>query len=183
MESGYHGIQMAGTTLALLPTDTSPVNAPWPSDYIVENCILLAVTVVANSWAVLAIRKKEKTVINSLLVLDCGANVVSMAYLAFFAQSPWYVQGVRSLCTLTLFTAYTLVTWNRLVSVCIAVFRYLAVCHSVVTFNIGEKAMWKMIQCSLAFLCLASGSAVFLTPSYGYLHCMGQEETFRYYFF
>ena len=41
------------------------------------------VTLVVNIWAIMIIRKKEKTGIHNLIICDCIANVLSMTYGTF----------------------------------------------------------------------------------------------------
>ena len=41
------------------------------------------VTLVVNIWAIIIIRKKEKTGIHNLIICDCIANVLSMTYGTF----------------------------------------------------------------------------------------------------
>ena len=75
-----------------------------------------------------------------------------------------------------------MLTWNRLVSVAIVVFRYMMVCHAVYCHNLGrEKALWRMVMTALAALCLLDPlfSVLNSSDSLRFMMCIGKEEAFR----
>ena len=82
-------------------------------------------------------RRKEDTAVNRLISWDCLLNILTML-MAVFYQSSWYNMHSEILCSIGLFTVATLISWNRMVSVAIVVFRYMMVCSaqgSVVRFR------------------------------------------------
>ena len=67
--------------------------------------------------------KKEKTVVNQLMTIDCIMNILSTS-LSTFQQSPYY-RGfdVEVYCYINLMLAMCCMVFNRLCPVAIVVFR------------------------------------------------------------
>ena len=72
-------VVLGGTQLILNETETKDVNQPKDTFYLMANVPICLVTLVVNIWAVVIIRKKEKTGIHKLIICDCIVNVMSMA--------------------------------------------------------------------------------------------------------
>ena len=118
------------------------MNVAKPRVYLFANIPITLATFAINLWAGLSILKKERTGIHCLIVSDCVLNVVS-SLLTSFIQSPWSLLGASTPCLLTTFLMHLLTSWNRLVPVAIAAFRYIMVCHAVFVQNHGgEKKVW-----------------------------------------
>ena len=157
------------------------MNEPRPSAYAWANAPLMAATAVINTWAAVIIRGKERTSLHAAIVCDCFANILTMA-IHVLMQSPWYKLGSPQLCTGFLFYNMFLITWNRLLPVGIAAFRYMMVCHAVFCHNQGgERRVWRLLSGLMLGLCLASGAIAALTKtsSESYLRCISREEMFR----
>ena len=167
--------------LTLLANGTEVVNEPRSPAYAWANAPLLAITAFINLWAAVVIRGKERNSLHAAMVCDCFVNILSMA-IHVLAQSPWYKLGSTEACTGFVFYLMFMLTWNRLIPVVIAIFRYLMVCHAVRCHNFGgERRVWQVLNSFILGLCLTGGVIVSITrsSSFGYLRCIGREETFR----
>ena len=81
------------------------------------------ITALLNMRVLMMLWKKEKTVVNQLMMIDCIMNILSTA-LSTFQQSP-YFRGldVEVYCYINLILAMCCMVFNRLCPVAIAVFR------------------------------------------------------------
>ena len=81
------------------------------------------ITALLNMSVLMMLWKKEKTVVNQLMMIDCIMNILSTA-LSTFQQSP-YFRGldVEVYCYFHLLLSFCCVLYNRLCPVAIAVFR------------------------------------------------------------
>ena len=64
-------------------TETKEINQPKDIIYLYANIPLAVVTLLVNIWAIVIIRRKEKTGIHNLIVCDCIANIISFSHGAF----------------------------------------------------------------------------------------------------
>ena len=140
---------------------------------------ILLLTIIINLYARKVISAKDKTLINTLLMRDCIANILCSVFQAF-SFSPWFFVEVSPFCATFVALFYGLVIFNRLVPVSIVVFRYLMVCHAAFCFNTGEKFIWKWIMRIMNFTTIGFGVSAFFNfkDARGYLKCMGREENF-----
>jgi hypothetical protein len=132
MEAGGSIMIIGGhLTFLLEPEDTELVNQPreefWTSP---SSLSLLAATLAVNSAAVGHLRQKEDNPTNRIIILDCLLNIMTVFTVNFLDMMPWSVNN-DYLCSIHMFILTTLTMWNRLVPVCIGVFRYLLVCIMV----------------------------------------------------
>ena len=104
----------------------------------------------------------------------------------FPKRSPIWIATIAiffsSVCTPYLFYWVFLLTWNRLIPVGIAIFRYLMVCHAVVCHNFGgERRIWRVLNSFILGFCLFGGAiaSATRTSSFSYLRCTNREEIFR----
>ena len=167
--------------LTLLANGTEVVNEPRSPAYAWANAPLLAITVFINLWAAVVIRGKERNSLHAVIVCDCFINILIMAS-HVLAQSPWYKLGSAEACTGFVFYSLFFMTWNRLIPVGIAIFRYLMVCHAVRCHNFGgERRIWQVLNSFILGLCLTGGAVTTITrsSSFGYLRCIGREEAFQ----
>ena len=123
---------------------TIQVNEAKARVYLFANILIALLTFAINLWAGFSILRKERTGINSLIVCDCVVNVVSSLHSSFL-QSPWSILGSPIPCLLNLLLLQLLTSWNRLVPVAIAAFRYIMVCHAVLVQNQGGE---KKVDCA-----------------------------------
>ena len=148
---------------------------------------LFLLTFILNSWAVaVIIMKKEKNVMNEMIIWDCVVNIFVFAIILLVYASPFSVLGgnrvAQILCTLRAFLSTFIFTFNRLVPVGIVLFRYTMVCHAVRTVNYGgEKPLWRTIQWLVLLLSLLPSVLIVLVleDHLGFHKCIGQEEGFR----
>ena len=173
-------ITLGGVDLELV--ETTLVNKPRDIHFVWINLPLLLLTGILNTWAVIVIRKKEKNGINDWVITGCLANILYYVC-STFSQSPWF--NIRSfmLCTVFMIVLIFLGTFNRLISVTIAVFRYIMVCHPVFSVNHGgDKVIWRNLSRSAVFLAGMVGASIFwnTTTSLTFLECRGKEEVFWY---
>jgi hypothetical protein len=93
---------------------------------------LLGVTLVLNIAAAVVIRQKEDIPINRLIIWDCLINVMT----AIIQNGERHKLSNAYMCSIWMFSILTLSTWNRLVPVGIAVFRYVLVCAMLCAYVI-----------------------------------------------
>ena len=114
--------------LAIEPMSATVVNEPRDEIYLWASLIVFAIALVVNTAAVIVIGRKEKTGINHLIILDSFANMltalVQMLNLAALTTSS---SSNDIVCIFDMATLFTLTTWNRLVPVVVALYRYLMV--------------------------------------------------------
>ena len=71
----------AGASLTVDQLDGAvTINQPKDTFYLYANIPISATTLVVNIWAIIIIRRKEKTGIHSLIVYDCIANIISFSH-------------------------------------------------------------------------------------------------------
>ena len=70
----------AGATFTVDEADAVKINQPKDTFYLYANIPISATTLVVNIWAIIIIRRKEKTGIHSLIVYDCIANIISFSH-------------------------------------------------------------------------------------------------------
>jgi hypothetical protein len=167
--------------LLLYQLDTVPVNQEAELVYMWASIAMVVAAIAVNVPAAVCIRQKERTGISRLIVIDCGANIMTVV-LAAATQTPWSILGSAPACLTNSILLTILTTWNRLVPVAIAVFRYLMVCHAVFCHNHGgDGPVWQVVTSGLVVVSLASTAVPLITTdsSLTYLTCMGSEERFR----
>ena len=113
---------------ALEPISTMVVNQPRDEVYLWSSLLISALTLVVNMAAVAVIGRKEKTGVNHLIVLDCFANVLTALvqlfnFMALTNSSSF--QAIVCIFDVAMLTIFG--TWNRLVPVVLALYRYLMV--------------------------------------------------------
>jgi hypothetical protein len=132
MEAGGSMMVIGGNlTFVFEPEDTELVNQPLEDFWTSPSSLTLLVAILAvNAAAAGHLRRKEDTPINRIIILDCLLNIMTGFTANRLTMMPWSVNN-EYLCSINLFVLNTLVSWNRLVPVCIGVFRYLLVCSAV----------------------------------------------------
>ena len=124
---------------ALEPISTMVVNQPRDEVYLWSSLLISALTLVVNMAAVAVIGRKEKTGVNHLIVLDCFANVLTALvqlfnFMALTNSSSF--QAIVCIFDVAMLTIFG--TWNRLVPVVLALYRYL-----LVSFHMRCFLNWK----------------------------------------
>jgi hypothetical protein len=135
MEEGGSMVVIGGNLIFTLELeDTEVVNQPVEDEVYWTRLPFLVATIVVNIAAAVVIWRKEDTPINRLIKWDCLINAIT-AILYFFSRFIYdgerYKLSNAYLCSIWMFFIFTLSTWNRLVPVGIAVFRYVLVCITV----------------------------------------------------
>ena len=80
------------------------------------------------------------------------------------------------------FIVQSLVSWNRLFPVGIVLYRYLLVCHAVLSQNLGgERPILTKVMRGLISASFCTGLIFVFNAdnTLTYLHCISREETFR----
>ena len=113
--------------LAIESVSATVVNEPRDEIYLWASLIIFAVTLVVNIAAVIVIGRKEKTGINRLIVLDSFANMLTALVQMFNLMALTTSSSNDIFCIFDMATLLTLTTWNRLVPVVVALYRYLMV--------------------------------------------------------
>ena len=123
---------------------------------------------------------------NQLIIWDCIGKIFVFALVLFIFGTKFSILGGGKvglvLCALRAFLGTALFGFNRLVPVGIVVFRYIMVCHAVMTVNCGgEKRLWRIIQRAIFLLSFLPSVLVVrvLEDSLNFHKCVGQEESFR----
>ena len=81
------------------------------------------VTILLNMSVLMILWKKEKTIVNQLMKLDCIVNIMYSS-LGTFGLSPYYRGfGLEVYCFLHMALSYGSVVFNRMLPVAIVVFR------------------------------------------------------------
>ena len=152
---------VSDSQLNIQPITAKVVNEPRDEAFLWASLFIGAVTLVVNTVAVIVIRRKERTAVNRLIVFDSFANVltalVQMLNLMVLTTS----SSNDIVCIFNMAMLLTLTTWNRLVPVVLAIFRYLLVsilpqyplpnicvkvCHPIFVQNQGgEKNIWPKV--------------------------------------
>ena len=113
--------------LVIEPISTMVVNEPRDEGYLWASLFVFAVTLVVNIAAVIVIGRKEKTGINRLIVLDSFANVLTALVQMFNLMALTTSSSNDIVCIFDMAMLIILATWNRLVPVVLALYRYLLV--------------------------------------------------------
>ena len=84
---------------------------------------MCTVTLLLNMSVLRMLWKKEKTIVNNLMKLDCIVNIINSC-LGTFQQSPYYRSlGLEAYCYPHMMLTYASGGFNRLLPVAIVVFR------------------------------------------------------------
>ena len=124
---GAPSVHFSDSQLAIEPISIAVVNEPRDEVYLWASLFIFAVTLVVNTAAVIVIRRKEKTGINRLIVLDSFANVLTALVQMFNMMALTTSSSNDIVCIFNMAMLTILGTWNRLVPVVIALYRYLLV--------------------------------------------------------
>jgi hypothetical protein len=109
--------------LIVIIENTDIVNKKLNVNFMYFTIPLGLMTILLNMSVLIKLWKKEKTVVNQLMVIDCIISIL-FTPLSIFRQSP-YFRGldVDVYCYILLLLAYCCMVFNRLCPVAIAVFR------------------------------------------------------------
>jgi hypothetical protein len=103
--------------------DTKIVNNMLEFNFMYFTIPLGLLTILLNMSVLMMLWKKEKTVVNKMMKIDCIVNIL-FASLSTFQQSPYFGGlDLELYCYFHLLLAYCCVHFNRLCPVAIAVFR------------------------------------------------------------
>ena len=89
-----------------------PVNQPFSLSFLVYTIPALLLTLILNIWCIRVIQKSEETIINSLIIWDCVANILFAAQ-GTFQQTPWSVMELSPLCCTHMVLYFMLINFNR----------------------------------------------------------------------
>ena len=107
----------------ILIEKTEIINRKFPFSFMFLTIPTCMVTVLLNMSVLMILSKKEKTMVNHLMKLDCIVNIMYSS-LGTFQQSPYYMGlGLEVYCYPHLMLSVTFVVFNRLLPVAIVVFR------------------------------------------------------------
>ena len=103
--------------------NTVIVNNTFEFNFMYFTIPLGLISALLNMSVLMMLWKKEKTVVNQLMTIDCIMNILSTS-LSTFQQSPYY-RGfdVEVYCYINLILAMCCMVFNRLCPVAIVVFR------------------------------------------------------------
>ena len=124
---------------AMEPISTMFVNRVRDEIYLWTSLLICSVTLVINTAAVVVIGRKEKTGVNLLIVLDSFANMLTALIQLFNSMALTTSSSYQAIfCIFNLAMLFIFATWNRLVPVVLALYRYLLVSHFMKCFwNLG----------------------------------------------
>ena len=107
----------------ILLENTEMINKKKEFSFMFLKIPMCMVTLLLNMSVLMMLWKKEKTIVNNLMKLDCIMNIIN-SYLGTFQQSPYYRSlGLEAYCYPHMMLAYASVGFNRLLPVAIVVFR------------------------------------------------------------
>ena len=124
---GAPSVHFSDSQLAIEPISIAVVNGTRDEVYLWASLFIFALTLVVNTASVIVIGRKEKTGINRLIVLDSFANVLTALVQMFNMMALTTSSSNDIVCIFDMATLFTLTTWNRLVPVVVALYRYLMV--------------------------------------------------------
>ena len=124
---GAPSVHFSDSQLAIEPISIAVVNGTRDEVYLWASLFIFALTLVVNTASVIVIGKKEKTGINRLIVLDSFANVLTALVQMFNMMALTTSSSNDIVCIFNMAMLTILGTWNRLVPVVIALYRYLLV--------------------------------------------------------
>ena len=117
-----------------------------PVDNIWLTCVISALAITVNIWAVRVLMTKEDTCITRLVNWDCVSNILISAKTLVFTLNVGFPPNISAICALRNATFISLGTFTRLVPVANVLLRYIMICHPVFFTNCGkEKGIWKWI--------------------------------------
>ena len=103
--------------------DTEIMNRKIEFSFMVFTIPMYAVTLLLNMSVLMILWKKEKTIVNQLMKLDCIVNIMYSS-LGTFGLSPYYRGiGLEVYCSPHMALSYATLVCNRLLPVAIVVFR------------------------------------------------------------
>ena len=124
---GAPSVHFSDSKLAIEPISIAVVNGTRDEVYLWASLFIFALTLVVNTASVIVIGRKEKTGINRLIVLDSFANVLTALVQMFNMMALTTSSSNDIVCIFNMAMLTILGTWNRLVPVVIALYRYLLV--------------------------------------------------------
>ena len=103
--------------------NTEFMNSKFELSFMLLTMPILMATLLLNLSVIVVIWKKEKTIVNQLMTMECIVNI-SYSSLATFQISPYY-RGLEleAYCYPHLMLSITFVIFNRLLPVAIVVYR------------------------------------------------------------
>ena len=121
---------------AMEPISTMFVNRVRDEIYLWASLLICSVTLVINTAAVVVIGRKEKTGVNRLIVLDSFANMLTALIQLFNSMALTTSSSYQAIfCIFNLAMLFIFATWNRLVPVVLALYRYLLVSFHMKCFR------------------------------------------------
>ena len=118
---------VSDSRLNIQPISVKVVNQPRDEVFLWASLFIVALTLVVNTAAVIVIGAKEKTVVNRLIVFDSFANVLTALVQMLNLMALTTSISNDMVCIFDIAMLVTLTTWNRLVPVVLALYRYLLV--------------------------------------------------------
>ena len=132
-------VHFSDPQLTFEPISTTVVNQPRDEGYFWASLLICALTLVVNVAAVVVIGRKEKTGVNQLIVLDSFANMITALIQLFNSMALTNLTTSSScqatVCIFDVAMLFIFGTWNRLVPVVLALYRYLLVSFHMKCFR------------------------------------------------
>ena len=116
------GVEQFNTAEIVLE-NTEIMNRKLPLSFMLLSIPMCMVTLLLNMSVLMILSKKENTIVNQLMKLDCIVNIM-YSLLGTFQQSPCYRSlGMAVYCYPHMMLSFASVVFNRLLPVAIVVFR------------------------------------------------------------
>ena len=118
---------------------TDPVNREYEVDLLMVLAISLGVLLVvpANMYVLYWLKNKNRTLVDTMILFDCVANIGGM--LSMFFTFPRRIWGNQGYCMLMLVVRWFFLSLNRTIPVTIAIYRYVMVCQGKPTFDFVKR--------------------------------------------
>lgn len=140
---------VSDSRLTIQPISVKVVNQPRDEVSLWASLFIVALTLVVNTAAVIVIGAKEKTVVNRLIVFDSFANVLTALVQMLNLMALTMPISDDIVCIFAIAMLVTLTTWNRLVPVVLALYRYLLVSIQ----NIPKIQPASVLRSATPYLC------------------------------
>ena len=123
------------TRVVIYSNTTDPVNREYEVDMYMILAISLGVLLVvpANLYVLYWLKNKNKTLIDTMILFDCVANIGGM--LSMFFNFPKRIWGNPGYCMFMLVVRWFFISLNRIIPVTIAIYRNVMVCQGKETLD------------------------------------------------
>ena len=135
--------------------------------------------VAVNCWVISCMCSKTQTLVDSMILQDCVANMGGLV--SFFFHYPKIVWGSDHWCRFTLIVTCFFTILNRVIPITIAIYRYLLVCQAEKTAAFGKTKLARLLLTTNSLVPLGMTILIlaYAESYFPYTVCLGREEIFH----